>query len=106
MSVIFESNIKVNEDGSWYIELIDTSDGESIICNSTDEYEKKYEELSEPYGGMVDEVKWTKSDNLRPDHFDEIRLWMAELQRKADEVEQAHKDQQTAQQQADQGMPL
>ena len=43
-------------------------------------------------------------------HFDMIRLWMSELQRKADEIEQAHKDQQTAQQmadkqQADQGMP-
>lgn len=88
MSAIFESNIKVNENGEWYIELIDTADGEVLICNSTDEYEKKFQELSEPYGGMV-EVKWTKADNLRPDHFDIIRLWMAELQRKADEIEQA-----------------
>ena len=92
MSVVFESNIKVNENGEWYIELIDTSDGDVIICNSTDEYEAKFQELSEPYGGMV-EVKWTKADNLRPDHFDKIRLWMSELQRKADEIEQAQQGQ-------------
>ena len=95
MSVIFESNIKVNEDGNWFIELIDTTDGEVFICNSTEEYEKKFEELSEPYGGAIDEVRWTKADNLRPDHFDQIRLWMSELQRKADEVEQAYQEQQT-----------
>ncbi len=92
MSVVFESNIKVNENGEWYIELIDTSDGDVIICNSTDEYEAKFQELSEPYGGMV-EVKWTKADNLRPDYFDKIRLWMSELQRKADEIEQAQQGQ-------------
>lgn len=85
MSVLFESNIKVNEEGNWYIELIDTADGEVIICNSTQEYEKKFKELSEPYGGMVDEVKWSKADNLRPDHFDEIRLWMSELQNSTSE---------------------
>ena len=94
MSVVFESNIKVNEDGNWYIELIDTTDGQTVICNSTQEYEEKFQDLSEPYGGMIDEVRWTKSENLRPDHFDEIRLWMSELQRKADEVEQANQAQQ------------
>jgi len=99
MSVIFESNIKVNEDGTWFIELIDTTDGQTVICNSTEEYEKKFQELSEPYGGMVDDVKWTKADNLRPDHFDKIRLWMSELQRKADEVEQATQEQQSQQEQ-------
>ena len=41
MSVIFESCIKVDPDGKWYITLTDTVDNRVAVCRDLDEYSQK-----------------------------------------------------------------
>ena len=45
MAVVFESLIKINEEGKWYIELTDTVDGRVAVCEDLDEYSQKVEDL-------------------------------------------------------------
>ncbi len=80
MGVVFESLIKINEEGKWYIELTDTVDGRVAICEDLDEYSQKVEDFGGDYGGNVDEVKWSKDDNVPPHTMDEIRLEMSKHQ--------------------------
>ncbi len=80
MSVVFESVIKVNEEGEWFIELTDTVDGRVAICHDLDEYSQKVEDFGGDYGGNIDEVKWAKDDNVPPQTMDEIRLEMSKHQ--------------------------
>ena len=83
MSVIFEAKICVNDDGeTWFIELKDTVDGKIMLCNNLEELETNVENLGEDYGGHVDEVKWTKEDNVPEIVMDEIRVKMAEHREK------------------------
>jgi len=87
LSVIFESTIKMaqgsNED--WYIELKDTLNGNIEICKDLPEYAKKVEELGANYGGNIDEVRWSKADNVRPHIMDIVRFEMSKLQREIEE---------------------
>ena len=79
MAVIFQAKICVNDDGeTWFIELKDTVDGKIMLCNNLEELETNVEKLGEEYGGHVDEVKWTKEDNVPEIIMDEIRVKMAE----------------------------
>ena len=80
MGVVFESLIKINEEGKWYIELTDTVDGRVAICEDLDEYSQKVEDFGGDYGGNIDEVKWSKDDNVPPHTMDEIRLEMSKHQ--------------------------
>ena len=80
MAVVFESLIKINEEGKWYIELTDTVDGRVAVCEDLDEYSQKVEDFGGDYGGNVDEVKWSKDDNVPPHTMDEIRLEMSKHQ--------------------------
>ena len=80
MGVIFESVIKINETGDWYIELTDTVDGRVEICNDLDIYSSKVEELGSDYGGNIDEVRWSKDENVSPNIMNEIREEMAKHQ--------------------------
>ena len=80
MAVVFESLIKINEEGKWYIELTDTVDGRVAVCEDLDEYSQKVEDFGGDYGGNVDEVKWSKNDNVPPHTMDEIRLEMSKHQ--------------------------
>lgn len=84
MSVIFEANIKLNEQSDWYIELIDTVDGRKEICNDIEEFSKSIEKLGEDYGGRIDEVKWSKDDNLSSEQFEEINSKMRAYQEELD----------------------
>ena len=77
---VFESTIKIDEAGDWYIQLIDTTDGRIMLCNNIEEYEKNVEELGQDYGGHVDEVKWLKDDNVMQYILDEIRVEMDKYQ--------------------------
>ena len=77
---IFESTIKIDESGDWYIQLVDTSDGRIMLCNNVEEYETNVEELGKDYGGHIDEVKWLKDDNVEQYILDEIRLEMDKYQ--------------------------
>lgn len=80
MGVIFESLIKIDEAGDWYIELTDTVDGRVEICSDLDIYSSKVEELGSDYGGNIDEVKWSKDENVPPSVMNEIREEMAKQQ--------------------------
>ncbi len=92
MAVLFKSIIKFSTEGKWFIELIDTTDNKVAICKNLDEYSKKVEEFGEEYGGAIDEVKWSKDDNVPPFILDEIRMEMAihqeELEKQKAEKEQ------------------
>ena len=83
MAVIFEAKICVNDDReTWFIELKDTVDGKIMLCNNLEELETNVENLGEDYGGHVDEVKWTKEDNVPEIIMDELRVKMAEHREK------------------------
>jgi len=85
MAVVFEATILVDEDEKWYIELKDTVDGRIVHCQNVEELEKKVEELGADYGGHVDEVRWTKAEDVLPHIMDEIRVQMAEARAKIEE---------------------
>jgi hypothetical protein len=75
-------------DGSredWYIELRDINSGETEICKDLVEYAKKIEELGANYGGNIDEVRWSKADNVGPHIMDVVRFEMSKLQREIEE---------------------
>ncbi len=83
--VVFSSVIKIDDEGKWYIELTDLTDGRKEICFDLDEYEEKIEKLGDDYGGHVDEVKWSVDENVPPFIIDEIRLLMAQKRAKIEE---------------------
>jgi len=75
-------------DGSgedWYIELKDTLSGEIEICKNLVEYAKKIEELGANYGGNIDEVRWSKAENVGPHIMDVVRFEMSKLQKEIEE---------------------
>ncbi len=86
MAVIFESLVKLNEDRTaWCIELKDTTDNRVVICNTLEEYQEQMKELGDDYGGNIDQVIWSKDDDV-PFHFmDEIRQGMANIQAEIEE---------------------
>ena len=90
MAVVFNAVIKIDEDAKWFIELTDTTDNRVEVCFDLDEFSQKVEELGSDYGGNIDEVKWSKDDNVPPHIIDEIRLEMAkqqaELERQKEEA--------------------
>ena len=93
MAVIFESLIKIDEEGKWFIELTDTVDGRMAVCHDLDEYSQKVEDYGGDYGGRIDEVKWSKHEDVPPHTMDEIRLEMSKHQeeiekQKAEQAEQ------------------
>ncbi len=94
MSVIFESLIKIDDEGKWFIELTDTVNGRMAVCHDLDEYSQKVEDYGGDYGGRVDEVKWTKHEDVPPHTMDEIRLEMSKHQEEIEKqkAEQAELD--------------
>ena len=78
MAVVFESLIKVDEKGKWFIELTDTVDGRMAVCHDLNEYSQKVEDFGGDYGGNIDEVKWIKDENVPEHAMDELRVKMAE----------------------------
>ena len=82
MSVIFEALVKNSEDGGWFIELKDTTDGRMVICKDLSEFEKKIQELGDDYGGRVDEVNWISDESLSPQNEQKLRVGMMEYHEK------------------------
>ena len=80
MSVVFESRIKVDENDKWFIELQDMVDNRIVKCYNLDEYSKSVEDFGSDYGGHIDEVKWSKDENVPEQVMDEIRFGMAQQQ--------------------------
>lgn len=89
MGVVFESRIKVDPDGKWYIVLTDTIDDKVAVCRDLDEYSQKIEEFGADYGANIDEVKWSKDDNVPPHTIDELRL---EMSRHQEDIEKQKQD--------------
>lgn len=86
MTVLFESCIKIDETGAWFIELCDTLSKRVEICFDLDEYAQKVEELGALYGGEIDEVRWSKDANVPPHTMDEIRLEMSKQQQELEKA--------------------
>ncbi len=81
MSVVFESKITLNANqNGWQIELKDTVDGRVKVCANLEEFELGIEELGADYGGNIDEVKWSVSEDVPPHFIDEVRMGMAKYQ--------------------------
>ncbi|MCK9492285.1 MAG: hypothetical protein M0Q24_09345 [Sulfurimonas sp.] len=88
MSVVFEAIIKVDEKLDWLIELKDNVVQRSHNCLDMDEFLQKIEEFGADYGGHIDEVKWSKDDNVSPQAMDEIRLLMAKHQQEIEDAKE------------------
>ena len=91
MGVVFQSHIKINPDGKWYIVLTDTVDNRVAVCHDLDEYSQKVEDFGADYGANIDEVKWSKDDDVPPQTIDEIRLEMSKHQEDIDNNTQENK---------------
>ena len=85
MAVVFESTIKNDGLGGWFIELKDTTDGRVAICKDIAEYEEQIEQLGADYGGHIDEVRWSSDEDVTPVMIDELRLEMAKVREKIEE---------------------
>ena len=88
MAVVFQSIIKIDDAGKWYIEIVDANDENDVrteVCFDLDEYEQTIEKMGEEYGGHIDSVEWSKDDNVPPHIIDEIRLKMADHRAKIEE---------------------
>ncbi len=80
MAVIFESVIKSNPVGRWYIELRDTSEDDRVeFCLDLDEYAQKIEDMGAEYGGDI-EVHWSADENVTQQQLNEVRMGMAKFQ--------------------------
>ncbi|MDD2449753.1 MAG: hypothetical protein PHS42_01995 [Sulfurimonas sp.] len=88
MSVVFEAIIKVDEKLDWYIVLKDRVVGRSHNCLDMDEFLQKIEDYGADYGGHIDEVKWSKDENVSPQAMDEIRLLMAKHQQEIEDAKE------------------
>ncbi len=80
MAVIFESVIKSNPVGRWYIELKDTTEDDRVeFCLDLDEYAQKIEDMGAEYGGDI-EVHWSADENVTQQQLNEVRMEMAKFQ--------------------------
>jgi len=80
MAVKFTSYVDENSEGEWFIELTDTLDEITVICNDLDQYKQKIEELGAKYANDI-EVIWTKSKTLSPKNYQDLNEKMAVLQK-------------------------
>ncbi len=82
MAVIFESVVKSNPIGKWYIEIRDTSEEDKReICLDIDEYAMKIEDMGAEYGGDV-EVVWSAEENVTQEQISEVRMQMMAYEEK------------------------
>jgi hypothetical protein len=86
MSVVFEARIKNRGESphDWFIELTDTVIDKKEVCNNLEEFSKKVEELGSAYNGQIDEVKWSKDDNVTQEQYSEINAGMRKYQEELD----------------------
>ena len=82
MSVVFEARIKNREEypTDWFIELTDTVINKKAECNNLEEFSKKIEEFGAEYKGQIDEVKWSKDDNITQDQYSDVNAGMRKYQ--------------------------
>ncbi len=84
-AALFESIIRSNPVGKWYIELIDTSEeGRREFCLDIDEYAQKIEDMGAEYGGDI-EVRWHADENVSEQQLNEVRMQMAKYQQELEQ---------------------
>ena len=83
-AVIFDSVIKTNPIGRWYLEIRDPQEERSEICLNLDEYAQKIEEMGAIYGGDV-EVAWSAEENVTQVQINEVRQAMMAYEQKLQE---------------------
>ena len=87
MAVIFESTIKSNPVGRWYIELKDTTEEDRVeFCLDMDEYAQKIEDMGAEYGGDI-EVHWKAAENVTQQQLNEVRMEIARWEQEMQEQE-------------------
>ncbi len=90
VAAIFESIIKTNPIGRWYIEIRDAETDKSEICLDVDEYADKIEEMGAPYSGNI-EVAWSAEENVTQLQINEVRhammIYEEKLKNEADTPE-------------------
>jgi hypothetical protein len=91
---LFETVVKTNPVGRWYIEVIDTTqDGVSEVCLDLDEYAQKIEVMGAVHGGEI-EVAWSAEEDVTPLQMNEVRNAMMAFEQKMEaEKQQAAKEQ-------------
>jgi hypothetical protein len=88
MAVIFESVIKTNPVGRWYIEIRDTTEEDKVeVCLGIDEYAMKIEDMGAEYGGDI-EVVWSSEENVTQEQINEVRLQMMSYEQKQKDEEE------------------
>ncbi len=76
-AVVFESVIRTNPVGKWYIELIDTSEEDRReFCLDIPEYAQKIEDMGAEYGGDI-EVRWRADEDVTQQQINEVRMAIA-----------------------------
>ena len=81
MEVIFNATIKMNDnDTGWYIELEDSETGEIEKCDSMEIFEEKLDNMSEKYSGRLDEVRWSKDEDVSPFYLNEVSLGLIAME--------------------------
>jgi len=85
-AVIFDSIIKTNPLGRWYLELRDSGEGVTEVCLDLDEYAQKIEDMGAIYGGNV-EVAWAAEENVTQEQINEVRQAMMDYEQKLQEAQ-------------------
>jgi len=86
-AVVFESIIKTNPVGRWYLEIHDSEEDRREVCLDLDEYAQKIEDMGAVYGGDI-EVVWASEENVTQAQINEVRHAMMVYEQKlADEEE-------------------
>ncbi len=92
-SVIFESVIKSNPVGRWYIALRDTSEEDRVeMCLDLPEYIQKIEDMGAEYGGDV-EVQWSSDENVTPEQINEVRMEIDKYQADQEKLQSQKQEQ-------------
>jgi len=86
-AIIFESVIKTNPVGRWYLELRDSEEERTEICLDLDEYSQKIEDMGAIYGGDV-EVAWSAEENVTQEQINEVRQAMMTYEQKLQEEQE------------------
>ena len=93
-AVIFESIIKTNPVGRWYLEIRDNEAERTEVCLDLDEYSQKIEDMGAIYGGDI-EVAWAAEENVTQVQINDVRHAMMVYEQKLeDEAEHRASQQQ------------
>jgi hypothetical protein len=81
LEVVFSAHIKKAQNQNGYeIILEDKQSSKVELCKDVEEFSKKIEEMGAIYQGSIDEVRWSKDEDLHPLILDNIRLEMMHIE--------------------------